>query len=1135
MVCLEGYPLKKFLVVFLVLVVLVVGALLAIPQFMDWNKYKAQVIGQVEAATGYSVRIDGPLELALFPSPRVLIGDLAVAVDGSSDPFLTLSRASVNIAPGPLLDKQVVFESIRLDNPSLILQVNAEGKPLWLTEKMQTAMTQKNDAAQGEINMAESLTFDRVRINNGSFRFIDDKSGGTVAIERAELDLRAENLLGPYNAAGSLFYQGNRVDFQAVTGRVASRESVPLQLQAKIKEAGADVDFSGVLALSEVPEIQGETKIEAKSLTGAMNVLTGQAGNLPDRPIMLKGLLTASPEKLVYRNLSFNFGDIPLTGSFSIDGIKKKNFVIDANFETQAAPDLGAFLPQGAGAKKAGDAFLPETLTLPVPVSGKFSLKTGGFSYKGQKFAATDILASAAEKKFTLDLAVAELPGGGKAGVKSTLAFDASSAAGSSIVYSEPSLDLAATFASERFSALSGLLVPAEIQKNIPALKNITGVSGDLKATVSQDAFKVQDTVLKLGQSTFGVDADFRKGTPDKLALGIAADVLDLGLFMPKPDEGQAAAAAAGKKKTPGEILSGLALPAMPFDLTFDLGAQRVLYDGATFSDVLAKGIVKGQALDIKTLSVGDLHGANVLLTGTVGSVKELRDVDLSLGVNSRNVETFLKALEVDTSSLPRPFGSAKLQADLIGSADALGFKTSLQALKGQLDSSGQLTNLLTSPAVNDLTILLKHGNLAEALKLFNPEMTRSPSLDKPVDFYAKVARRGDLYEFSEFKGNLGPMPAAGNITLDMGKERPLLKGTMQFGTLPLGDLAGAKGKPPKPTGEDVRWSRTAIDTGWMRILDADLEMTANGVTYGPWDLKKPAMKLKLEKGTLSIPALNAGLFGGDVSLNGSLKSSDQDRQPLVLDGVAQLKDVGVDPLVRALTGAQPLKAQGTVSLDVDVKTSGVSPAALVFDLGGKGSLFGENVVLQGVDFEKFARALSDETKPGDTLTGLWKGATRGGQTRFDKIGGDFTITEGVIALPDMQLAGPKVKIDTKGNVNLPRWSVDLTNHITLVQRTDFPPFDVKISGPLDNPGDTFGKGVLDDYLQRKIDRKLQEILTDKLGLPGQQQPTQQPGQQPSPAPEQDNLQQPEQQQQKKPQEIEPEEVFKGLLKDLIR
>ena len=49
-------------------------------------------------------------------------------------------------------------------------------------------------------------------------------------------------------------------------------------------------------------------------------------------------------------------------------------------------------------------------------------------------------------------------------------------------------------------------------------------------------------------------------------------------------------------------------------------------------------------------------------------------------------------------------------------------------------------------------------------------------------------------------------------------------------------------------------------------------------------------------------------------------------------------------------------------------------------------------------------------------------------------------------------------------------------------QVPDLKPFNVKIKGPLDNPSDTFGKNVLEDYLGEKIRRKIGKELPGLLG-----------------------------------------------------
>jgi hypothetical protein len=236
---------------------------------------------------------------------------------------------------------------------------------------------------------------------------------------------------------------------------------------------------------------------------------------------------------------------------------------------------------------------------------------------------------------------------------------------------------------------------------------------------------------------------------------------------------------------------------------------------------------------------------------------------------------------------------------------------------------------------------------------------------------------------------------------------------------------------------------------------------------------------------------MQAGLFEGRIAMSSTVKSANQPRQPVHIEAKSSLTDVSVARLVKALAGSQMIDASGKVSTELEITTSGTSPAALVYDLGGQGTVTGGDIVLNGVDVTRFAEALSDESKPGDSLLGLWKGTTKGGKTAFDTLDGNYVIREGVVTIQKLDLDGPEANIATTGTVNLPKWTLSTKHKITVKPQgdvpADIPPFEMAFSGPLDNPAQTFGQGVMQDYLNRKINRKFEKLLTDKLGLPGEE------------------------------------------------
>jgi len=84
------------------------------------------------------------------------------------------------------------------------------------------------------------------------------------------------------------------------------------------------------------------------------------------------------------------------------------------------------------------------------------------------------------------------------------------------------------------------------------------------------------------------------------------------------------------------------------------------------------------------------------------------------------------------------------------------------------------------------------------------------------------------------------------------------------------------------------------------------------------------------------------------------------------------------------------------------------------------------------------------------------------------------------------------------------------------------------LKGSLDNPAQTFGQGVLEDYLGRKVQRKLNDLISKKLGLPGSDNAAAEG--------EAQQNQNSEQEQQKSPDlEDAAGKVLEGVLKDLLR
>ncbi len=114
-------------------VLLIIVALLIAPAFIDLNSFKPEITAEVKKATGRDLVIDGPVSLSLLPTPSVCVtGIRFFNMPGAKNPNMVEVK-SVTVRPSllALLTGGLEVSEVVLDQPKIVLEINAEGKPNW--------------------------------------------------------------------------------------------------------------------------------------------------------------------------------------------------------------------------------------------------------------------------------------------------------------------------------------------------------------------------------------------------------------------------------------------------------------------------------------------------------------------------------------------------------------------------------------------------------------------------------------------------------------------------------------------------------------------------------------------------------------------------------------------------------------------------------------------------------------------------------------------------------------------------------------------------------------------------------------------------------------------------------------------
>ncbi len=1097
-------------------VALLLGTALAAPSFVDWNKYKGQIVGQLENATGHDYEIQGPLQLSILPFPHVSVDGLNVKTpkEQGGETLLTLERAAISVQLLPLLHGDINISSITLDKPVFNVSIGQDGTPSWMTPKLKEQQGAQGSTPQPQASMSDKIKLQSVKIKDGSIHFQDKRTNASYAADSIDLSLKGDTLFGPYAVDGSLVYNKEKIELEGKTGKIAKgADNVSVQAKLALPSTHTKLDFSGVAGLKAPYEVQGEIGFETDNLGAAIMPFVKTRPTSLDKPVKAKGLLTASSENFSLKNAQIGFGDLELDSSIVLTGLKQSPINVQVDLSSDKAVNLDAFLappkPNGketSNVALAANDFIPAKLSLPAPFTGRVAVGLKSVVFKGQAINDVSLNTELAAKNFKGDFK-AVLPGNGKLGGMFDFDYANSVKAdgGNGITLTQPTLNYRMQLeASDPRKTLAGF-IPPETLKSAGNILSST-LSVDAKGTVTPTTVKADGGTLTILDTPLIFSASYtpgRNGARNAIGLNVSAEKLDADAWMKrlKPEMGQEAATAEKPKKAD---IAGIAKSIrLPFDLDLAASIRSLHYAENDYANVRAKGRLTGNTLTIDTAGFQDEKGNTLNAVGTVADVNTLAGIDVNVSGKTPNADLLLKTFKVQASGMPANVGSAELVAALKGQADKLGFTANVKALKGSLEAQGALSDLLTEPSVSDLTFRLRHPNYVELARMYSPDFRSSIDISKNLDVFTTMQRQGKVYTFKDLKVTVGPSTMTGELKADMSGAVPSITAALQFDTLPMDKLLGAEATSDKtveirPTSAskasgDARWSRDAINTDWMRKWNASIKATAGNASYGNWQFTNAAMDFDLKDGTLTLSKLNGGMYGGHVTINGKLASSPQPRQPVTANATFALDNVSLESFVQSFSGSKLIRARGNVSVNADVNSTGLSPAALIFALAGKGTMKGGDIQFDGFDLARLSRTFAQPSSSmKENFAGILGSATSGGSTKFDKLDGAFTITEGVINFDKMKLDGMDADVDTAGKVNLPLWTVDLESTITLAEPKDKPPPALKVvfKGPLDNPGQTFGKGAMENYFMQQYGNKLQDQLIDKLDKKGVLQKT---------------------------------------------
>jgi len=536
---------------------------------------------------------------------------------------------------------------------------------------------------------------------------------------------------------------------------------------------------------------------------------------------------------------------------------------------------------------------------------------------------------------------------------------------------------------------------------------------GRMRLVLEDSQASVPEFVATLDGARVSGAGLLRFGTRPALGLGLTFDRLDLDGWLPR-----------------GSDPLALVLRPGGFDANLRLAAERASWRGVMVEKLSLDGALEAGRLTARRVA-GKVAGADIALSGQLApgtaanTPARLTDGALDIAAPiGRPLLALLPGNWEETAPLAGQPLALRLSAS--GPLNALALRGGLDMGEARMEANGTLDTMAPRYAGN---LTLRHPGaarlLAEATGLPAPAWIGDGSLS----LISNVALTPTAGQLESFDLVAGEARLGGQLALATARAaRPRLTGRINAEALPL----------PGPASPGTPLNLAPL--GW---LDAEIALAATRVLppRGPVP-EQTSATLRLNGGILGLDGLQGRINGGRIEGGVRLDST---ATPPALS--AQLKLGGVG-LHSALTGLPIDLSAGQVEGEMDLRTAGHSPEAMVAGLEGSAQLVVQGGVLTGTDLGGALRATEAPTIA--AAEAALRKALLDGATGFERLEARLRIAAGRMVVEDGSLSiGEQAAATLRGEADLAHGGVNLSLSVPLVNG---PPLGLTMTGPLAQP-----------------------------------------------------------------------------------
>lgn len=208
------------------LLVVVLAALFAVPNFIDWNGYRGVFEEEASKVLGRDVRVGGSVNLKLLPAPYVRFEKVRIAnlTGETGEPFVRAESFTMWLSGPALLRGVLEASEIELNKPVLTLVTDSSGGGNWTNIELKP----------GDLPFVpRDVALRSVKLIDGAVSIYNAANERVALLDGIFGELSADGLKGPFRFKGSATWSNAVHDIKFATDRPASDGSFGLRLSAR--------------------------------------------------------------------------------------------------------------------------------------------------------------------------------------------------------------------------------------------------------------------------------------------------------------------------------------------------------------------------------------------------------------------------------------------------------------------------------------------------------------------------------------------------------------------------------------------------------------------------------------------------------------------------------------------------------------------------------------------------------------------------------------------------------------------------------------------------------------------------------------------------------------------------------------